>query len=116
MNLYASVYKFSPQGNNEDNHEDDDEDDELFCDMVNSYGHLDFIPLDNASNTKITEGLTFELPTPQNGQTHSDSLLAVANELFECVRPFCGVVAQRVRNIFFYRTHLVVAPCLYQVC
>ena len=34
MNLYASVYKFSPQGNNEDNHEDDDEDDELFCDMV----------------------------------------------------------------------------------
>ena len=116
MNLYASVYKFSPQGNNEDNHEDDDEDDELFCDMVNSYGHLDFIPLDNASNTKITEGLTLELPTPQNGQTHSNSLLTVANELFECVRPFCGVGAQRVRNIFFYRTPLVVAPGLYQVC
>ena len=28
-------------------------------------------------------------PTPQNGQTHPNNLLAVAKECFECVRPFC---------------------------
>ena len=27
---------------------------------------------------------------PQNGQTHSNNLSAVADELFECFWPFCG--------------------------
>ena len=29
--------------------------------------------------------LTFWAPNPQNGQTHSNNSLTVANELFECV-------------------------------
>ena len=36
--------------------------------------------------------LTLEAPTLQNGQTHSKNLSAVADELFECVWPFCGIV------------------------
>ena len=32
-------------------------------------------------------------PTPQNGQTHWNNLLAVAEELFECVWAFCEVSA-----------------------
>ena len=35
--------------------------------------------------------LTLKVPTPQNGQTHSNNLSARADELFECVWPFCGV-------------------------
>ena len=30
---------------------------------------------------------------PQNGQTHSISSSAIADELFECVWPFCGAGA-----------------------
>ena len=30
---------------------------------------------------------------PQNGQTHSNNLSAFADELFECVWPFCEVGA-----------------------
>ena len=42
-----------------------------------------------------TRLLTFKslAPTSQNGQTGSNNSSAVADELFECVRPFCGVVA-----------------------
>ena len=29
--------------------------------------------------------------TPQNGQTHSNNSLPTADELLECVWPFCGV-------------------------
>ena len=36
--------------------------------------------------------------TPQNGQAHSNNSAAVADELFECVWPFCGVGALRVKN------------------
>ena len=43
--------------------------------------------------------LTISAPTPQNGQTHSNNLSAIADELFECVWPFCGVGAERV-NIY----------------
>ena len=32
--------------------------------------------------------------TPQNGQTHSNNLSATANELFECIWPFCGIGAE----------------------
>ena len=31
------------------------------------------------------------MPTPQIGQTHSNNLSAVADKLFECVWPFCGL-------------------------
>ena len=34
--------------------------------------------------------------TPQNGQTHSNNSPAVADELFECVWPFCGIGTSRV--------------------
>ena len=37
--------------------------------------------------------LTLEAPTPQNGQTLSNKLSAIADKLFECVRQFCGVGA-----------------------
>ena len=40
------------------------------------------------------------MPTSKNGQTHSNNLFAVANELFECVLLFCGVGAQKVKIIF----------------
>ena len=33
------------------------------------------------------------MPNPQNGQTLSNNSSAVADELFECVWPFCGVGA-----------------------
>ena len=34
--------------------------------------------------------LTLYVQTPQNGQTHSNSSSATAEELFEFVWPFCG--------------------------
>ena len=37
--------------------------------------------------------LTLKAPTPQNDQTHSNNLLATADELFKCVWPLCGVGA-----------------------
>ena len=42
---------------------------------------------------KIKKFLILIVPTPQNGHTHSNNSLAFANELFECVWPFCGVGA-----------------------
>ena len=37
---------------------------------------------------------------PQNGQTHSNKeLSAFADELFECVWPFCGVGSYRVKKV-----------------
>ena len=41
--------------------------------------------------------LTLLAPTLRNGQTHSYNLSAIAGELFECVWPFCGVGAYRVK-------------------
>ena len=41
--------------------------------------------------------LTLQAPASQNGQTHSNNLSAVADELFECVWPFCGVDTERVK-------------------
>ena len=35
--------------------------------------------------TKIYRALTLYVPTPQNGQTHSNNSSAIADELFECV-------------------------------
>ena len=31
------------------------------------------------------KSLTFQVPTPKNGQTHSKNLSGVADDLFECV-------------------------------
>ena len=39
------------------------------------------------------------MPTPQYGQTHPHNSSAEADELFECISPFCGVDAQRVNSI-----------------
>ena len=51
------------------------------------------------SNVKILfYDLTLYVPIPQNGQTHSNNLSALADELFECVWPFCGVDALRVKR------------------
>ena len=41
--------------------------------------------------------LALEAPTPQKGQTHSNDSSTVVDELFECVWPFCGVGAWRVK-------------------
>ena len=40
------------------------------------------------------------MPTPQNGQTQSNNLSAVADELFECVWSFYGVGALRVKLMY----------------
>ena len=39
-----------------------------------------------------------QAPNPQKEQTHSKSLFATAEELFKCVRPFCGVDAESVKR------------------
>ena len=50
--------------------------------------------------------LTLSAPTPQIGHTHSNNLLAKTDELFECVWPYCGVGAKKVKGInsrFFHK-------------
>ena len=37
--------------------------------------------------------LTLQAPTPQNGQTHPNNSLEIADKLFEHVWLFCGVGA-----------------------
>ena len=39
------------------------------------------------------------MPTPQNGQTPSYNLSATADELFECVWPFCGLVGLAYKEL-----------------
>ena len=36
------------------------------------------------------------MPIPQNGQTHLNNSLAIADEVFECVWPFFGIGTSRV--------------------
>ena len=49
------------------------------------------------------------MPTPQNGQTHSNNSSALADKLFECVWPFCGVGTLRVNcNI---RGNMLISKC-----
>ena len=43
--------------------------------------------------------LTLKAPIPLNGQTHSNNSSATANELFECVWPFCKAGALRVNRL-----------------
>ena len=40
---------------------------------------------------KHSQTICWQAPTPKNGQAPSSNLLAVADELFECVWPFCGI-------------------------
>ena len=35
----------------------------------------------------------------QNSETHSNSLSAIANKLFECLWPFCGVGFKPLTNL-----------------
>ena len=42
--------------------------------------------------------LTLSATTPQNGQTHSNTSSATANEMFDCVWLFFGVGAERVKS------------------
>ena len=41
------------------------------------------------------------MPTPQNGQTHSNDLSATADKLFECVLPFSGVARKGLKIKLF---------------
>ena len=44
--------------------------------------------------------LTLQAPTPQNGQTHAQTICRLlADELFECVWPFCRVGALKDKSI-----------------
>ena len=38
------------------------------------------------------------MPTSQNGQTHSNNLSEKANQLYECVWPFCGLALKGLRD------------------
>ena len=66
-----------------------------FCNM-----RLHVWSINSHSNVLISQGtwfylfrnvLTLQVPTQQNGLTHSNNLSADANELFESVWPFYGV-------------------------
>ena len=43
--------------------------------------------------------LSLKAPTPENGQTHSNNLLATAKKLFECVWSFCGCGTLRANTL-----------------
>ena len=44
--------------------------------------------------------LTLEAPVSQIGQAQSKNYLAMADELFKYVWPFCGVLSQHLEMIF----------------
>ena len=50
--------------------------------------------------------LTLWTPTLQNGQIGSNKLLAVANELFECVWSFCGGGSLRIKEQCYINSFL----------
>ena len=58
---------------------------------------FELMALTEIINAEKTAGkmkyLTLKAPIPQNGQTHSNNSSATADELFECVSPFCKVGA-----------------------
>ena len=68
-------------------------------DVLNRFNDLCFQKTgkDWNNRTLAWSGLTLKAPIPQNGHTHSNNLSASADELFECVWPFCAVGAQRVK-------------------
>ena len=46
--------------------------------------------------------LTVSAPALQDGHTHSNNSSAIAGEFFECVWPFYGVSAERVKCVYFF--------------
>ena len=68
-------------------------------DVLNRFNDLCFQKTgkDWNNRTLTWSGLTLKAPIPQNGHTHSNNLSASADELFECVWPFCAVGGQRVK-------------------
>ena len=57
---------------------------------------LRFLPNGNLCFTNMNIGIFIPLSgNRESGQTHSNNLLATADELFECIWPFCGVGAKR---------------------
>ena len=70
--------------------------DTYFENSKNSYFHEVTVPnkmlkikpdgtiLYNARYTQVLKTLTFLVPIPQNGQTHSHNSSAIADQLFEC--------------------------------
>ena len=46
--------------------------------------------------------LTVSAPTLQYGHTHSNNSSAIADEFLECVWPFCGISAKRVKFAYFF--------------
>ena len=49
----------------------------------------------------VNNDATFSAPIPQNGQAHSNN----ADELFECVWPYFGIGAERVKIAWPYHKH-----------
>ena len=66
-----------------------------YCEKRQWYEHYDFMLW---LITRLWQ-LTLYAPISQNGQTHSNNWSAVADELFECVWPFCEAGALR-KDIF----------------
>ena len=62
--------------------------------MALLFAYLTFLPV-LFFLKKMTSKKILPLPTPQNDQTHSNNSSGVVDELFECVRPFCGVGIQK---------------------
>ena len=57
------------------------------------------------------------MTTPQNGQTHPNNSSAAADELLECVWPFCGVSALKSKamkkwNAWLHTNHAVLVKHL----
>ena len=57
-----------------------------------TFGDTSFLKLSKMRHY-IRGVLTLSAPNLQNGQTHPNNSPAVADELFECVWPFCGIGA-----------------------
>ena len=55
------------------------------------------------------------MPTLQNSQTHPNNPSAIADKLFECVWPFCGIGVLRVKKSKVAYIGSVMKNCLTKV-
>ena len=60
---------------------------------------LSILHFKHINQNNYSHSVTLKAPTQQNGQTHLNDSLATADELFECVWPFCGVGTKTVGNL-----------------
>ena len=60
--------------------------------------------------------LTFQAPTPQNAQTHSNNSLSVAYELFECVNVFEQFVRLELEGLTTESLYLYQQKNLHLIC